>query len=84
MRTGDRAAGTDKTSTLFDGVDFCCSPLSAIDSDDTVAAVMGFLTLRPGDTDEEYFDDYTDTQRQYCEEHAESLAGEVYCRFESD
>lgn len=67
--------------TLFSGEDFAGSPLHADDSDATVAAIMGFLTLRPGDTDADYFTDYTDAQRAYCAEHAEALASEVYSRF---
>ncbi len=61
-------------TVLFEGDDFGPSPLHAIDSDASVRALMGFLTLRPGDTDAEYFDDYTDTQRDYCAQHAESLS----------
>jgi hypothetical protein len=71
-----------RTVTLFEGADFCCSPMDAIDSDATVAAILGFLTLRPGDTDAEYFDDYTDAQREYCTQHAEALSCEAMNRFE--
>ena len=67
--------------TLFQGEDFGCSPLHASDSDGAVEAIMGFLTLRPGDTDPEYFEGYTAEQREYCAHHAEALACEVYCRF---
>ena len=74
----------DRTQELFDGNDFCCSPMDAIDSDACVEAIMGFLTLRPGDTDEDYFDDYTPAQREYCEQHAESLGCEVMTQFEKD
>lgn len=68
-------------AVLFAGSDFGCSPLHAIDSDETVAGVMSFLTLRPGDTDHEYFESYSPEQLAYCSEHAESLAAEVYFRF---
>ena len=67
--------------TLFEGEDFCCSPLHAIDSDEAIAALLGFLTLRPGDTDSEYFDDYTSQQLEFCEQHAEALSCEVEARF---
>lgn len=66
---------------VFEGEDFGCSPLHAIDSDATVAAIMSFLTLRPGDTDREYFEDYTEAQLTYCSHHAEALACEVANRF---
>jgi hypothetical protein len=74
-----REAGV--TTVLFEGNDFGCSPLHAIDSDDTIAALMSFLTLRPGDTDADYFDSYTDVQRAYCDQHAEALAWTVLERF---
>ena len=66
---------------LFEGEDFCASPLHAIDSDETIAGLMGFLTLRPGDTDPEYFADYTTEQLDYCSQHAEALSCEVSARF---
>lgn len=66
---------------LFYGSDFYCSPLHATDSDETVKAIMGFLTLRPGDTDNDYFSGYTDLQKDYCENYAEYLAMEVERRF---
>ena len=67
--------------TLFEGEDFGCSPLHASDSDGAVEAIMSFLTLRPGDTDSEYFEGYSGEQREYCEQHAEALGCEVYGRF---
>lgn len=70
-----------KSVTLFEGSDFCPSPLHAWDSDDTVASLLSFLTLRPGDTDAEYFDGYTDAQRDFCAKHAEALSCEVIGRF---
>ena len=73
-----------KTTVLFAGDDFGPSPLHAWDSDESIAALMGFLTLRPGDTDAEYFEDYTDVQRDFCDQHAEALGGEVYNRFEEN
>lgn len=66
---------------LFEGEDFGCSPLHGIDSDDCVKSLMNFLTLRPGDTDAEYFANYTQVQKDYCDEHAEALSAEVYNRF---
>ena len=65
--------GRPPYSLLFEGNDFGPSPLHAIDSDDAVASLLGFLALRPGDTDSEYFDDYTPEQIEYTEQHAEAL-----------
>ena len=67
--------------TLFEGEDFRPSPLHSVDGDETVKALMTFLTLRPGDTDQEYFDNYTPEQLDYCSQHAESLSCEIYSRF---
>ena len=70
-----------KSKTIFCGEDFGCSPLHAIDSDACVKDLMGFLTLRPGDTDREYFENYTPEQLEYCEKHAEALDCAVHDRF---
>jgi len=58
---------------IFDGNDFS-TPLSVcVDSDDVVRGLMGFLCLRPGDTDQEYFNDYTPDQHAFASEFAEYL-----------
>lgn len=66
---------------LFEGEDFAPGMGQCDDSDDVVAGLMGFLTLRPGDTDDEYFQNYTDLQKDYCDQHAESLSCTVTDRF---
>lgn len=80
---GDRIAYTLRAEgkTIFEGSDFRCSPLDCEDSDESVKALMGFLTLRPGDTDREYFEDYTEDQLEFCSLHAETLSCEVGSRF---
>lgn len=59
---------------IFDGSDFAGSPLHADDSDQTLRALLGFLTLRLGDTDCEYFDDYTPEQIAFRNGPAELLS----------
>lgn len=66
---------------LFGGSDFACSPMVAIDSDECMACLLGFLCLRRGDTDREYFANYTPEQTEFSEKHAETLQSEVYARF---
>lgn len=73
-----------ESRVLFSGEDFGPSPMHADDSDDTIAALMGFLTLRPGDTDREYFAGYTADQLDFCASHAEALQMEVIARFGDD
>ena len=55
---------------LFDGEDFGCSPLHAIDADATLRGLLGFLTLRPGDTDRDYFAHYSIAQWEFAESSA--------------
>jgi len=70
-----------KAKVLFEGEDFASSPMHAIDSDETVAALMSFLTLRPGDTDPEYFERYTPQQLEFAQQHGEALGIEAMTRF---
>lgn len=59
---------------LFEGTDYGASPMDAIDSDNTVRGIIGFLTLRPGDTDADYFHDYTEAQWAFAHGPAEELS----------
>jgi hypothetical protein len=52
-------------AVLFEGADFGASPAHAIDSDATLLALLSFLTLKPGDTDSDYFADYTPAQMEW-------------------
>jgi hypothetical protein len=51
---------------IFKGEDFHGSPLHAVDSLDTVEGLLAFLTLRPGDTDPDYFESYSPRQMAWC------------------
>ncbi len=53
---------TKGRKVLFEGEDYGCSPGIAIDSQGALIGLLAFLTLKPGDTDREYFEDYTDEQ----------------------
>lgn len=48
--------------------------MHADDSRETVAGLLHFLALRPGDTDRDYFDSYTPAQLEWCDAHGEELA----------
>jgi len=63
------------SNILFEGEDFGCSPMHAIDSDESLRDLLGFLTLRPGDTDENYFESYSPTQMAFAEGDAGDLQG---------
>lgn len=73
-------ASEDTYTVLFEGEDFHYPGRNAL-SDGAVEGIMVFLTLRPGDTDEEYFAKYTDAQREYADAYAEVLSCEVQTRF---
>lgn len=65
---------------LFEGEDFSPGMGTASDSEECMAGLMSFLTLCPGDTDKEYFDNYTAAQLAFCDNHAEALSCEVVAR----
>ena len=69
------------STVLFAGDDYSPSPMHSIDGDDAVEGLMGFLTLRPGDTDPDYFAGYTPEQMAFCEQHAEALSCDAMFRF---
>jgi len=52
---------------LFSGDDFGPSPLHADDADETLRGLCGFLFLCPGDTDVEYFADYSAAQLAFAD-----------------
>ena len=58
---------------LFNGDDFGCSPMDSIDGDACLRGLLGFLTLKPGDTDDEYFEKYKPSQMEFAEGDAEDL-----------
>jgi hypothetical protein len=66
-----------KRAVIFDSVNGSQSPVythDAIDSRKAALTVLSFLSLRPGDTDSEYFADYTSEQLVFAQEHGESLS----------
>lgn len=74
----------EKKTILFEGGDYSPSPGYAVDSDKSVRGLMGFLCLKPGDTDREYFDRYTKEQIIFALQHGERLEMEVIDRFGED
>lgn len=70
----------DQGKLIFEGKDFRPSPLYATDSMETVCALLDFLSLRPGDTDSDYFKDYTAAQlkwaKSYRAEYLKALCDE--------
>lgn len=54
---------TDRETVIFAGTDFRPSPLHPVDSDRTAESLAEFLALKPGDTDDSYFANYTERQQ---------------------
>ena len=73
----------EKPYVLFQGDDIGLPRFGsdAIDSDATIKSVMGWLTLKPGDTDEDYFAKYNNDQLGFAAMHAEALLCEVNDRY---
>ncbi|MPZ67524.1 MAG: hypothetical protein GEU83_19195 [Pseudonocardiaceae bacterium] len=59
---------------VFAGDDYAIPAHQTVDSDDAVRALLGFLSLRQGDTDPEYFDCYSERQREWADHYGEELA----------
>jgi len=62
-------------TVIFKGEDFGCSPMVAIDSDECLRSLLGFLTLRDGDVEDEYWKDhgYGELQLAWRDQYAEEL-----------
>jgi hypothetical protein len=59
---------------IFSGSDIYAPCGSEVLTVATFKTVMGFLTLRLGDTDKDYFDEYTPAQIEFRDTHAEYLS----------
>ncbi|HXJ62000.1 MAG TPA: hypothetical protein VNU68_35630 [Verrucomicrobiae bacterium] len=64
----------DGSKVIFEGSDFAGSPLHADDSTATIAALLSFLSLRPGDTDRDYFERYSPEQLDWARANGEELS----------
>jgi hypothetical protein len=78
LSLGGPGFGPDRI--LFEGQDFTTPGDPASNEE----GLMGFLTLRPGDTDPDYFAAYTPEQLEYCSKWAEALSCEVQARYGED
>jgi len=56
----------DGEEVIFEGEEYCPSPLHSIDSPQAACDCLGFITLKPGDTSRDYFYGYTVRQMEWC------------------
>ena len=68
----------DRGELIFSGDDFYPSPLHSYDGAEAIAALLGFLALRPGDTERDYFERYTARQLAWAAERGAELALAAY------
>lgn len=59
---------------IFEGSDFRSGCGAAVNYAEAARSLMGFLTLREGDTDADYFDRYTPEQLAWRDEYAKGLS----------
>ena len=82
--TSNLRPNPERCECVFAGRDFACSPMHAIDSDETVKAILTFLSLQEGDVDAEYFETYSAEQEAWRDLRAENLSMEIYDGFNQD
>ncbi len=63
----------DKDEVIFEGSDLGSPRHEKMGSSIQIISLLGFLSLRDGDTDAEYFDSYTRRQLEWRDERAEDL-----------
>lgn len=64
---------SDNKSTIFSGDDFYPAPSFDPEGPKSAEALLSFLTLCDGDTDDEYFENYTERQIDFRDSEAEDL-----------
>lgn len=69
----DYAFETGNADPIFAGTDYGIPSGQTIDGDHAVRGILGFLSIRPGDTDAEFFDGYTERQLAWVDARAEEL-----------
>jgi hypothetical protein len=72
--TGPHGKGKRATKPIFTGEDYHVGAGQSIDSDSAVRSLISFLSLQPGDTDDEYFAKYTKRQLRFAKDEGEELS----------
>lgn len=71
-----------RSEPLFAGSDYQASPCYEPESLEAVADILGFFSVRRGDTDDAFFDKYTQTQLEWIDNWSERL--DLLSSIESD
>lgn len=67
-------AGETSAGLVFEGTDYGVPSSQVIDGDEAVRGLLGFLSCRPGDVDDDFFADYTPHQLAWAADRAEALS----------
>jgi hypothetical protein len=60
---------------MFSGNDYKPSPMHDALSEESARGIIGFLSCRPGwDTDDEYFQNYTEEQKEFALRYGEEMS----------
>ena len=62
-----------KGDLIFEGDQYRAGRMTEPDSPEAAGGLLGFLCLKPGDTDADYFKDYTPEQLRFVEQHGDEL-----------
>jgi len=62
------------------GATYCATP-GCLDGSEAKELVTATIAMRPGDTDEDFFDGYTPTQLAWCKKYGEELSLEAMMRY---
>ena len=62
--------------TIFDPESFAIGmpPWDSIDGPKAKAAVLGWMSVKPGDTDDDFFEDFTPEQLDFVQQYGEALS----------
>ena len=73
-----------KDKLIFSGDDYRPSPLHEQVSYDSVMGLLRFLLLKPGDTDDDYFKDYSSRQLNFINSTDASDLNAIVMQYEED
>lgn len=59
---------------VFEGTDYGIPTGQCIDGDEAVRGILGFLSIRPSDVEDEFFAQYTPRQMAWADDRAEDLS----------
>lgn len=68
-----RETGKKYTTCLFYTEAFGCPMSQAVDSNETTLSILQFITMRPGDVENDYFEEYNENQLEFVDMFAEEI-----------